>query len=37
MIDRQLPEWALRVSQSKIRRLYEADVQGIYDDDLVLM
>jgi hypothetical protein len=35
MMDHQLPEWAPRVSQGKIRRLYELDAQGIYDDELI--
>ena len=28
-----LPAWAPRVPQAKIRRLYELDAQGIYDDE----
>jgi hypothetical protein len=35
MNDGQFPDWAPRVSQRKIRRLYEADAQGIYDEDLI--
>jgi hypothetical protein len=35
MMERRLPEWAPRVSQSKIRRLYETDAEGIYDEDLI--
>ncbi len=31
----QLPTWAPRVPQRLIRRLYELDAQGIYDDDLL--
>jgi hypothetical protein len=31
----RLPEWAPRVPQRKIRRLYETDAKGIYDDDLI--
>ncbi len=31
----QLPTWAPRVPQHLIRRLYESDAQGIYDDDLL--
>ena len=31
----QLPSWAPRVPQSEIRRLYETDAKGIYDDDLI--
>jgi len=30
-----LPEWAPRVKQWKIRRFYELDAQGIYDDELI--
>jgi len=30
-----LPQWAPRVPQHKIRRLYELDAQGIYDDELI--
>jgi hypothetical protein len=30
-----LPQWAPRVSQSQIRRLYENDARGIYDDELI--
>ena len=30
-----LPEWAPRVRQSLIRRLYETDTLGIYDDELL--
>lgn len=31
----QLPQWAPRISQEKIRRLYEFDAMGIADDDLI--
>jgi hypothetical protein len=30
-----VPFWASRVSQRKIRRLYENDAKGIYDEDLI--
>ena len=30
-----VPRWAPRVTQQKIRRLYETDAKGIYDDDLI--
>jgi ribosomal protein L37AE/L43A len=30
-----LPVWAPRIHQSLIRRLYETDAQGIYDDELL--
>ena len=30
-----LPVWAPRVPRWKIRRLYETDAQGIYDDELI--
>jgi len=30
------PRWAPRVPQWKIRRLYERDAMGIYDDELIL-
>lgn len=30
-----LPQWAPRVPQSSIRRLYQNDAQGIYDPDLI--
>jgi ribosomal protein L37AE/L43A len=30
-----LPEWAPRVAQAKIRRLYELDALGIHDEDLL--
>ena len=30
-----LPTWAPRVTQWEIRRLYEADAQGIYDEELI--
>ena len=33
--DATLPRWAPRVRQSKIRRLYETDALGIYDDELI--
>jgi hypothetical protein len=29
------PDWAPRVAQGRIRRLYETDAQGIYDEDLI--
>ena len=29
------PRWAPRVRRSKIRRLYETDALGIYDDELI--
>ena len=29
------PTWAPRVSQQEIRRLYETDARGIYDEDLI--
>ena len=35
MSQRIVPTWAPRVAQWKIRRLYEADVRGIYDEDLI--
>lgn len=31
----RLPKWAPRVAKNEIRRLYEADAQGIYDLDLI--
>lgn len=31
----RLPTWARRVPKSKIRRLYETDARGIYDEDLI--
>ena len=31
----RLPTWAARVPKSKIRRLYETDAKGIYDEDLI--
>jgi hypothetical protein len=31
----RLPTWAPRVTQREIRRLYETDAQGIYDQDLI--
>ncbi len=31
----RLPAWARRVPQRKIRRLYETDAKGIYDEDLI--
>lgn len=30
-----LPTWAPRVTQLEIRRLYETDAKGIYDDELI--
>jgi hypothetical protein len=30
-----LPTWASRVTQKEIRRLYETDARGIYDEDLI--
>ena len=30
-----LPTWARRVRPAKIRRLYQLDAQGIYDDELI--
>ena len=30
-----LPKWAPRVKQSLIRRLYETDARGIYDEELI--
>ena len=30
-----LPEWAPRVAQAKIRRLYELDALGIHDEELL--
>ncbi|MBI3947583.1 MAG: hypothetical protein HY321_16795 [Armatimonadetes bacterium] len=33
--DRRLPRWAPRVPQALIRRFYEADAQGICDEDLI--
>ena len=30
-----LPEWAPRVEPGKIKRLYELDAMGIYDEDLI--
>ena len=30
-----IPTWAPRVTQQEIRRLYETDARGIYDDDLI--
>ena len=33
--DPRLPTWAPRVGQSKIRRLYETDAKGIYDEELI--
>src|SRR5258706_13527685 len=30
-----LPQWAPRVPQTHLRRLYEQDAQGIYDEDLM--
>jgi hypothetical protein len=31
----QLPTWAPRVPQDKIRRLYETDAKGVYDQELI--
>jgi ribosomal protein L37AE/L43A len=33
--DHETPAWAPRVRQAKIRKLYENDAQGIYDDELI--
>jgi len=33
--DDQLPTWARRVAKSKVRRLYETDARGIYDEELI--
>jgi hypothetical protein len=30
-----LPEWSPRVPKSKIRKLYELDTKGIYDEELI--
>ncbi|HEY3341750.1 MAG TPA: hypothetical protein VGK81_07020, partial [Anaerolineae bacterium] len=30
-----LPHWAPRVKQNLIRRLYETDARGIYDEELI--
>ena len=30
-----LPQWAPRISQTKIRRLYEMDALGIHDEELI--
>ena len=30
-----IPVWASRVTQREIRRLYETDAKGIYDEDLI--
>ena len=35
MIDDAVPVWAPRVPQWKIRRLYEDDARGIYDQELI--
>jgi len=32
---RDIPTWAPRVTQEEIRRLYETDARGIYDEDLI--
>ena len=32
---RIIPTWAPRVTQQSIRRLYETDAKGIYDEDLI--
>ncbi|MHB1355547.1 MAG: hypothetical protein ACYCZF_06185 [Anaerolineae bacterium] len=34
-MDTRLPEWAARAPQWKIRKLYETDAQGIYDEELI--
>ena len=34
-MDEQDIRWAPRVSQRKVRRLYETDARGIYDEDLL--
>ena len=31
----ELPSWAPRVTQHKIRQLYEDDAKGIRDEDLI--
>jgi hypothetical protein len=31
-----LPKWAPRVKPERIRRLYQLDAQGIYDDELIV-
>ena len=33
--DHRLPTWAPRVSQDEIRRFYESDAKGIFDEDLI--
>ncbi len=33
--ERTLPRWAPRVTQREIRRLYETDARGIYDEALI--
>ncbi|MBN1270200.1 MAG: hypothetical protein JXB04_11485 [Kiritimatiellae bacterium] len=33
--DDPVPAWSPRVPQARIRRLYETDARGIYDDELV--
>jgi hypothetical protein len=33
--DKTIPAWAERVAQWKIRRLYENDAKGIYDEELI--
>jgi predicted RNA-binding Zn-ribbon protein involved in translation (DUF1610 family) len=33
--DSRLPQWAPRVKQHLIRRLYELDARGIHDDELI--
>lgn len=33
--NKMIPTWAPRVTQQEIRRLYETDAKGIYDDDLI--
>lgn len=34
-VQKILPTWAPRVTQREIRRLYETDAKGIYDEDLI--
>ena len=33
--NKTIPVWAERVAQRKIRRLYENDAKGIYDEALI--
>lgn len=35
LLDNEKPHWAPKVSQAKIRLLYERDAQGIIDLDLL--